>query len=178
MQHLRDEAGLGSRDPPTFRSTPGRVQAAPSWGVRTVPPRDREEASGAGRRKGAGGEGGGREAGASGGWGGQGGREAGTERGLTWRDGRSGARAAAASAAALRPRATAPPDTAPQRSGRGDGGRRPGSSAPGPAAPAPPRALTAAGSASALAASPSWGRAGAASEAHWAPPRRAGPWPS
>lgn len=120
---------------------------------------------------------GGREAGARRG-GGQGGREAGTERGLTWRDGRSGARGAAASAAAVRPRATAPPDTAPQRSGRGDGGRRPGSSAPGSAAPAPPKALTTAGSASALAASPSGGRAGAASEAHWAPQRRAGPWPS
>lgn len=78
--------------------------------------------------------------------------------GLTWRGGRLGARAAAA-AAAPGLRATAPPGTAPPRGGRGRGGRRPGSAAPGPGAPAPPRAPTAAGSASALVASPSRGRA-------------------
>lgn len=70
-------------------------------------------------------------------------------RGLTWRRGRPGARAAAVAAPLL-------PATAPRRSGRGRGGRRPGSSASGPAAPAPPRAPAAAGSASVLAASPSW----------------------
>ena len=133
-QHLRNEAGLGSRNPPTARSTPPKRPSSPRPGredrssqrPRGSQPNRAVELSEAR------------------------GREAGAGRGLTRCGGRSGARAAASAAAA--PRLLA---TAPQHSGRGHGGRRPSSSAPGPAAPAPPRAPAAAGSASALAASPS-----------------------
>lgn len=160
VQHLRDEAGLGSRNPPTARSTPPKRPSSPRPGRAdgSSPSPKGSEPNRAVERSGARGT------------------EAGAGRGLTWRGGRSGARAAASAAAAPRRLATAPPDTAPQRSGRGPGGRRPSSSAPGPAAPAPPRAPAAAGSASALAAAPSRGRAGAA--AHPAARGRAGPWPS
>lgn len=75
-------------------------------------------------------------------------------RGLTLQWGWLGARAASV------PRlpATESPCKASPRSGRGLGGRWPGSSDPPPASPAPPRVPAAAGSASALAASPSLGR--------------------